>query len=783
MPLNKRTGINLNALTSGNADYAFIDHILSGGYGPVTGATNWFSSGQALFNSDVLDADGWPNTSAASGNTWGGSFAIPASTDYSTYVLEWTGQGEFQFNSGTWTVTGGSGYSQVSNGRWTGTDARIELTLSSLAQGALQWRILQSNQSGGGYIRNIRFFRAEDEDDLDAGYVYRRGWKQIYVDWNPSFIRFVNWGPGHNGARGMRFEHRAIPNAAAYGGAFYGGGNPNITLPYGQTSGTNQITVSSVTGTPTEMQHGEVVQTRITNTIARTMGSSSAEGGVIVAVTKGNPTRVEVTGHAFTNGDRVVFRVAAGMTQIDYRVGTVTEDDANHFYVDIDSTAYSNFTAGFVNQLITLNVGERGEYPVMFTNAQTPISLLGSNFLRGGDYKTFYFDKSIAGTKDSNGDWVLGAWLCPASPSDNWLNHQPGVPLEICTKLILELNEMATAQGLGPIHMWVTAPHMALLSMDEDYSSGSNYAIGMVDVCLNGANGYAGLSTLPSVLLIVENTNETWNPGFIQTGYYGRRGNLRAGASVSGTSYMSALRSVVMVQDIKSAFPNHAQIKYVLGIQGTAGLGSGNPNYNRTYGATDYFNDPLISPSTDTPISHHDYLAFAAYFLCTSSFHSTNAATMAATYASASTDEAREAACSDYIDGVVGSTSDAETVVYYRDLRLPEYADAMEAIGKKAVMYEGGWDRSVTAGTSEVNAFMVACKKSQAWSDAVYDFYKAFRSQDHAEFPAGYIMLDPRWGHAPTDTYADGVEGGGLDRAWNRIGRYNKNRKSLIATP
>ena len=107
-------------------------------------------------------------------------------------------------------------------------------------------------------------------------------------------------------------------------------------------------------------------------------------------------------------------------------------------------------------------------------------------------------------------------------------------------------------------------------------------------------------------------------------------------------------------------------------------------------------------------------------------------------------------------------------------MRLPEYAKAFGAAGKTTIMYEGGWDRSVTNGSSQVNAFLAATKRSQAWADALIDFFDAFKTTANAAMPAGYVMVDPRWGHAAPDTYGGTIEGGGLDKAWIKAGARNR---------
>lgn len=68
-------------------------------------------------------------------------------------------------------------------------------------------------------------------------------------------------------------------------------------------------------------------------------------GLAVISITKGNPTVIQVQNHGFLVGDEVYFKDIEGMSQINDRFLTITAvGDANHFSVDIDSTAFDNFT-------------------------------------------------------------------------------------------------------------------------------------------------------------------------------------------------------------------------------------------------------------------------------------------------------------------------------------------------------------------------------------------------------------------------------------------------------
>lgn len=69
--------------------------------------------------------------------------------------------------------------------------------------------------------------------------------------------------------------------------------------------------------------------------------------GIITAITKGAATTVTcAAGHPFTDGQEVVFALVGGMSQINSLGGTVSSATATTFVVNIDSSAFSNFTSG-----------------------------------------------------------------------------------------------------------------------------------------------------------------------------------------------------------------------------------------------------------------------------------------------------------------------------------------------------------------------------------------------------------------------------------------------------
>lgn len=691
--------------------------------------------------------------------------------------MDGLGTGRLQLSGGTWTLGTSSGVTQVSNGIYdvvdSGSGWTMQLTYSGsqIAVGLNAQRI--DPGSTGSYLKNVRFYRTADATDLAAGKVFRSAWKQTLVDLNPSAIRFMNW-TGYNGSKNIRFENRAKPNQIEWSpGAFDYVTSP----PYGDTSGNNQWTLASVTGTPVSMTHGEIATCRI----GSGGGMVRSTGPITVsAITKANPGQVTATAHGFNTGDMIYHFISSGMTQLQRVPCTITVIDANTYTIGIDTTSFSTFTSGTARQWLTLNVGGRGAYPIVNPDGSGG-SINGNSFIAAGGYYTFYFDKTISLNANTSQVYTMGAWVYAAS-GVGYNGNEGGTPLEVCTALI---NELMAMTSNGPIDMWITISPMAMLSMDPDYSAGSNFAIGAVGVCLNGANGYSGLN--PNSKLYVEFGNETWNSagGFPGANYLGFRGFFRWGGSTSDYASMASLRSMVMVSDILTGGFDRSRLKFILSGQGTIGMTPGALNDLRINGTTAVLTDPLNVGGV-APMSVHDYFAWAAYFdLSGTTWETNNLATIVAQWvADAGNATAQEADCASYVAGFEDtSTAGTETVQRYRDTLLPSYASSLGAMGKSTIMYEGGWNRSVSNGSTNQNNFLVAVKQSRSWANKLKGFQDAFDNTANAITGADYIEMGRRWGHIPPDTYTNavgGVEWSGLDLAWKLLALRNKSKREFV---
>ncbi|MGX4770517.1 hypothetical protein ACWAUC_12040 [Bradyrhizobium guangdongense] len=692
---SRRSVLNIGSPSGGGNEYRFIDHFLAAEqYGPY--GTGW-STGTPWTQS--IGTDGYPRISltAANNKPFGGGIRIPASFQYGEvgsgqfYVLRWKGNGEVRLmlQAGSWTyqASRSNNATPVSADRWkttSGSDTYIVLSFTGPAQLFPLIVYATDPTNTGARLSKLQFYRLEDEPDLLAGKIFRTPYKQSIVNLCPSAIRFMDWVGGNN-SKLTRFESRTLPGYAS----FAGNTNWVASPPYGETTGINQYALAAVAGTPSTPLHGEIVTCRI--------GSSTARAGAktITAVSNTSPGRVTAPGHGFATGDVIVHQFATGvMPKLHLLPCRITVLDADNYSISVDTTTFGSFSgAAKANQFITLNVGGRGAYPVTFPIPTTFASHFGNGYVAAGDYKTFIFDKTIAAQTDGSGNYVYGVWMFNDAGANN--GHAGGVPLEICTALVNEVNAMNPAR---PVNMWVNIPYLGLSSMDPDFSAQSSWGIQAVNIILNGANHYSGLAA--SANLFLEYSNETWNSGgsgFAQTYYLAYRGYLRWPASGIGDyASMATLRSVINVEDIKASIYNNSRLRFVLAGQGT--LGVSGLNQLRIDGSTYFLNDRLnVWGRAVAPMSHHDYFAVAAYFVPSPAFDAAYLGNCTNNWvANIGNSAGQEGACAAYVNGIVDpSLGGSETVNRYGLTLLPAYVSKMTTYGKAFIMYEGGWDHNV----------------------------------------------------------------------------------------
>ena len=615
--LTSRSLLSLN-YTYNNPSYAWINFFNGSNATWYPYSSSW-ATGQA-FNASLFDASGNLTYSYSSGEIVGAGLVIPPGTEYSgTYCLDsgdTTHAQSFTLNSDTasWSQASnttcangsctGSGVTISGSNKFviSGTNWCIPLTFSGTG-GFIHITMTANDPSAtGAYERDVRLYEQPDATDLANGLVFRRAFKQPLVNLDPGFIRFVNWdGPGHQGdAIGVRFENR-MP--VLNGAVSYAGFNVCGVVPYTDITGTDAYSLAAGTAsgcsslsTPGALTHGDIVTARVDH--ANSQGNCT--GGVCPAITAiTNATEAVVTtatAHGFVAGEVVYLFISnAGMPTLNLFPVTI-QNDANltstTFGINFNSTSAGTFNSGTcgtgtvstcsVMPYISLNLNGMGARPIVQENSVGSIALFGSTSFSANAYITLVYDKLMSGLTDGSGNPIQGVWHSRGSSSFGPINWS--APIEMQVELINELNAMLP-NGRPPINMWFNLPFMSMVSIDPDYSSGSEYPVNALNTILNGANGYAGLCAKCSVIL--EMSDETWNTGYPATYWFTNVGLQRWGTSLTSasdfTSY-STFRLAQIIADVKaSPYYNSRRVFFDDGGQ-QVGTVTTFPNLPRIYG-------------------------------------------------------------------------------------------------------------------------------------------------------------------------------------------------------
>lgn len=711
-----------------------------------------------------------------------GTIFAAASDFAGPYVESWSGAGTVQFAweapAVSFTVNDALSTSYVKSAfdRITATDPRIVFSWDS---GQPLRAFVAIRFFGFSAPTNYQIFRLEDEADLLAGRIWRRGCLRLYANLNPSAVRTMNQFGG-NESNLMRWEHRALPTDANW----IGFANLANTPIYGTTSGTNIYTLAAIGSTPASEQHGYVVQC--------TIGTGTVRAGqnTVTGVTRANPGVATYSGtDNYQNGDKVIFRVFTGMTELNYRICTVANVNtgAKTFELSgLNTSGFTAWTAGDVMQYVSLQLGTWGAYPVIFSDGTSPAAVYGV-YISTNDTKAFYFDKSLVAAKnEATGANIQGAWIFNGLGSNP---HNAGLPPAALLARHNELNGIAQSLGKGPIDWWCNIPIRSMLSMDDDYSAASNVAIKTVNLFLNGGDGIAAAPS--NTRIFIELSNETWNPGFTQSAWCSRRSQLRWGGGGSNPHTFHALRHAVMVSDIRAAFPNDlARIVFVIAGQGAAGPTG---NISRIDGDATLFGDSLYNSlpgGASASVSYYyDAFAMASYLSADTDWDAANLSTYVTAWVNGNAAQKTQA-ITDYLAGAIG-TGSGETLTRYRDSLLPAYNTKMASLNRAIIGYEGGNEFNVNGSVTDTYNFVYACKASQQWATYYRTWYDKWNALSNAFMPGEYIIIqgvltDHRWDHIKpgySDTYANGVEGGSLDPALDEITDYNNPETDGDGTP
>lgn len=793
-----------------NMNYSYIDNDFKfiNRFGPSGLLPEWSTwIGATNFTSDMVDENGYPLSTAHAGRMIGGVRLLPSAVQ-SRIVIKWDGQGTLQITEisgtfGTWSAVGGTAvncsFSATASGGsviGSGSGASIELDRVGGSFGSTNLRITAT--TGGDHLRNLRFYYKADEADFLAGKLYRRGYKDTLIKLNPGALRFLWW---IEPASFIDFTTRLVPGESGVTKNLNNQSPPYLTASFSGTS--NQYTLASATGMPGSMQNGEVVLCRF--------GTTSVKGGRLLVSSipqTVNPVVTVTTAHSYVVGDKVLFlawtnaSTFTGMQQMHMVVANVLDvPSSTEFQIDVDTTS---FTANVANVLyccsyVSLDVGGRGAYPIIHPQTglnnssanmyeQQPVNWAITGDIAVDTYRFLRFDKSMKMNSTLDGAWVV----YPPGHTNGSANGC--VPLEYCIKLINELNEETTK---GPINAYVLIPVSGILEggIDEDYTVDREFAVNTCNVCLNGANGYAGLD--PRARLLVEYGNEQFNPRIEMwtSDYCVTRGRRQWGTQPWGNyvnlAAFATFKGCIMAYNITQAFPAEVASKRITLMQSSGQYASyvdGNQLIGIN-GNTQINTDPLNTWGGAAPCTlFHHYLTtnyMGGYWSGLAGWP-TDPEVLAATWQAAvnSGDLATASATISTMVDAMNSTFGGNSIQSFLQSIWPtNQASLTKAGGGSLAMYEGGWDWAVTESafaelgpkmSATKRAFLLACAQSPQWA-TMSDYFIKQSNALGIKYPAclnmmGFYSSDTtssgwreRWGYAwPSTVGPNNVEGSQL---------------------
>lgn len=611
-------------------------------------------------------------------------------------------------------------------------------------------------------------------------------------------IAIVRMGAGAGSARsGGQYGISSISNAASNPivttSAAHGLATNDIVVHFNIVGGTFtklnyfpcKVTVTDTTHYTIQSQAGATIDTSGYGTFGITATANSSSGSNVLAnlsSAAGLSNNMPVSGANIPAGTTISSFTSTTVTLSQNATGSATG-------------ATFTFSPGPGTMYWSIDVGARGAKPMVWGDGSEPATVFGFT-IASGDYVPIKYDKNIAVHSDGAGNLDYGAWeFAGAGTGGGWGRE---MPLELMTALVNEVNALSVAQGINtPIHMWFNIPATGLNSMDPDYTTASDYAVKSVDVILNGANGYAGLTA--NAKLFVEYSNETWNSGggFLNTFYLARMGQLRWPTS-GGADYvdMYILRSTIIMRALTAAYGT-TRIKRVLAGAGALGYVTSDLNEARVNASTtpglagNYYLTDALAAGFGTPIQNHDVFATATYFDGGATYYGAQWATDSASYATGIPAN-QAAAITSFVNEVKSGTGQAVDAFLSNGLTgfTATYAAALVALGKTSIMYEGGADWQTQIGqqnaigtvlTAADSAFMVGALNSTQWRDAQVNFFNRTSQLAGSAMPSVYTFIggangDQRWAYTRPDSFGGtATEGQGLlnNPAWVGMGARN----------
>ena len=290
----------------------------------------------------------------------------------------------------------------------------------------------------------------------------------------------------------------------------------------------------------------------------------------------------------------------------------------------------------------------------------------------------------------------------------------------------------------------------------------------------------------------MEYSNETWNTYMPSCGYCQRCGQLRYDASGGTTTpftesnadinSFSVIRSIVMCQDLATAFPTEIASGRLIRVacgQGTYGIAVGGTGVNedRVWANAKVLADPWNVGGTNA-YAKFEAFAWASYFDATTGsdyqFYVDHWDEYTANWLAAVGPAAKEAVCRDWVE--LGVRPAGEGTARYGNVVAAQFDTVLGNLGRTAVMYEGGYDWHQVGSPPDRYAFLNAVARSIAWAAEQKTFHEKWNTLTHSMHPALYFQdATDQWGyHMPYfDPWLGGVEGAALNLAWNAVAEYN----------
>jgi hypothetical protein len=842
-----------NIGTPAQFDYAFINFLQEGDSFLSPFGSNWAASGTCFWNSAGLDANGWPNQACANGLAFGGGIRYPSSAQFSgQYTVDGSGLGVFSVGIGTqFTLSSGVtcggvasgtapnntgsgwGYSSAVNGTITtndtaGTGFCVPFTNVGQSTPLLENFIVSntcSTTSGGcvgAFIKNVRLYQQRDFVRLNAGNIFRSEYLQTIANFDPSYVRFMDWGPGDAYSTQVRYENRPKPTTSGLVTGSYWLSSP----PYTVSTGTNLLSVAAAAGTPGSMVHGEVATFKFANTMNNGSNVFAQNGVTISAVSLASPGAVTTSAvHGYATGDVIIhnFSSPTNMPKLNLYPVCITVVDTTHYTMQVftvatntctatpvDTTSFGAFSATGTNYSVeytSLNVGARVNAPIADADGRTPLM----NYFKAGagSYAlNMTYDKNSCAITNGAGVTICGAWLVnhivglASSAGGQGANPQLA-PIEIEVKFINEVNALLTG-GQHPVGLWINMPHMGMVSTDPDYTTASDYPRNMANTIINGT--YPLCAGCP---VLFENSNEWWNNFYPTFSYYSRQNFLRYG--VVGPSDFGTVRTIQMFEDIRnnSGVYNPSVFKFAM-VGGPPGA-AGDPrlsghNHILIFGDATIFADARWPNAASPPWAYFDYGGWAPYTNPSTAFYSTNTAITAsqwcaaqATACAATPPQAPNCVgavdttwCLPWVvNGVVGGAPTADQLTISDILTNDsEFLQALSSVGKSVVSYEGSANWATCVGCSNFGGtvanltqsnYLIAVYQSQSWSNAWIN-YCSTRLNDTYSGGCGNLseitLPTGNWQFAfsSPDTFGSTTtEGSGLNFLWGALGTFNSS--------